>query len=337
MERLSRKSKSTKKSGNIWRPVFYCLVSLLCLAPLADIVLAQDKYPTKPITFVVGFAPGGSSEVAGRALTNSASKFLSQPINLITKPGGGSAIALTWLKNEKPDGYTIGLLSAGGVAAPHFRKLEYDPARDFTTIMQYSSVRLGLAVRSDSPWQTLEQFIAYARANPEAVRYSTAGPNSSSHMVMYQLATLANVKFKHIPFEGSSPAVTALLGGHVEAIAEDTVWKPHVLSGRLRLLAVFGEKRLGFAPSVPTLKEAGYDIFSPNMVMIVGPKGLPSDVVETLHGAFKKALEDPNVLSVLEKLELTVIYRNPQDTAAALAEFNKQVEAIARKIAPAKQ
>ncbi len=337
MERFPRKSKGAKKSGKIWKPVFFCLVSLLLLTTSTNLVPAADKYPTMPITFVVGFPPGGSSEVACRALTISASKFLPQPINLITKPGGGSAIALTWLKNQKPDGYTIGLLSAGGVSAQHFRNLEYDSDKDFTTIMQYSSVRLGLAVRSDSPWRTLEEFIGYARANPEQIRYSTGGPTSSSYMVMYQLATQANVKFKHIPFEGGSPAVTAVLGGHVEAVAEDTTWKPYVKEGRLRLLAVFGDTRLAFAPNVPTLREAGYNIYSPNMVMIVGPKGLPSDVVETVEGAFKKALEDPSVLKVMEQLELTVIYRNPQDTAAALAEFNKQVEAIARKIAPVKQ
>lgn len=327
------KSKLSKKRDNIWMSVSFCLFLLLFLTTSMNTVLAEDKYPTRPITYVVGYPPGGGSDLVSRALVNAATKYLQQPIMVVNKPGGSSTIALTWLKNEKPDGYTILLLSAGGIIQQHLRKLQYDTDKDFTPIMQFSIFPEALGVRSDSPWKTLGGLIDYARANPEKIRYSTAGPGSGTHIVMEQLATLANVKFKLIPFEGTAPAIVGVLGGHVEALAVDSsAWKPHVLSGRLRLLAAFGNVRFPFAPDVPTLKEAGYDAYHPSIACIFGPKGLPSNVVETLHAAFKKALEDPDFLKVMNELDMPVVYRNPQNLSVAIAEFNEKVGSLVKKM-----
>jgi tripartite-type tricarboxylate transporter receptor subunit TctC len=250
---------------------------LVCGTPVPELAFAQEKYPVKPINFLIGFPAGGTTDVCARPLVNAASKILGQPIVVVNKPGGASAVAVATLKNEKPDGYTIGILGSGAVLSQHMRKVPYDTAKDFTPIMQYAVYLYGLVVQSESPWNTFNEFIEYARNNPGKVRYSTAGPGSPQHLVMERLALKEKVKWTHIPFQGGGPAVTALLGGHVEATSQTTEWKAHVESGRLRLLAVYGEKRMIDFPNVPTLLELGYGISAASLISIAGPKGFPPD------------------------------------------------------------
>ncbi len=133
------------------------------------------------------------------------------------------------------------------------------------------------------------------------------------------------IKWTHIPFQGGGPAITALLGGHVEASSQTTEWKPHVESGRLRLLAVYGEKRMADFPNVPTLQELGYDIAAASLISIVGPKGLSPQIVETLHGAFKKAMEDPDFIKVSKQVDQPPLYRGPDDLAKHLVKMNEEV------------
>ena len=169
--------------------------------------------------------------------------------------------------------------------------------------MQYAIYLYGLVVRSDAPWNTFKEFIDYAKTNPGKIRYSTAGPGTPQHLVMERLALKEKIKWTHIPFDGGGPAVSALLGDHVEALSQTTEWKKHVESGRLRLLAVYGEKRMNDFPNVPTLLELGYGITAPSLISIVGPKGLSPQVVETLHGAFKKAMEDPDFIKMGRQMD----------------------------------
>jgi len=153
---------------------------LVCEASVPGPAFAQEKYPVKPINFLIGFPAGGTTDVCARPLVNAASKTLGQPIVVVNKPGGASAVAVATLKNEKPDGYTIGILGSGAVLSQHMRKVPYDTAKDFTPIMQYAVYLYGLVVQSDSPWKTFKEFIEYARNNPGKIRYSTAGPGSPS-------------------------------------------------------------------------------------------------------------------------------------------------------------
>ena len=153
---------------------------LFFLNALPGSPFAQEKYPTKPITLIVGYPAGGSVDTCARPFTNAASKVLGQPIVIVNKPGGGSSVAMASLKNEKPDGYTIGLLISGAVISQHMRKVPYDTAKDFTPIMQYGVYLYGLVVQSDSPWKTFKEFIDYSKNNPGKIRYSTAGPGRPS-------------------------------------------------------------------------------------------------------------------------------------------------------------
>ena len=303
---------------------------LFFINALAGISFAQEKYPDKPINFIIGYPAGGSTDVCARPLVAAAGKILGQPVIVVNKPGGSSAVAMASLKNEKPDGYTIGILPSGAVLSQHMRRVPYDSAKDFTPILQYAVYLYGLVVQTNSPWKTFQEFIEFSKANPGKIRYSTAGPGTPQHLVMERLALKEKIKWTHIPFEGGPPAIANLLGGHVEASSQTTEWKKHVEAGSLRLLAVYGEKRMRDFPDVPTLLELGYDITAPSLICIVGPKGLSPQIVETLHGAFKKAMEDLDFIKIGQQMDQPVLYRGPQDLAKHLVQMNEEVGGLIR-------
>jgi tripartite-type tricarboxylate transporter receptor subunit TctC len=303
---------------------------LFCIALSAESVWAQQNYPARPINFLIGFPAGGATDVCARPLVLTAGKILGQPIVVVNKPGGASAVAVATLKNEKPDGYTIGILGSGAVLSQHMRKVPYDAAKDFTPIMQYAVYLYGLVVKADSPWKTFPEFIDYAKNNPGKIRYSTAGSGSPQHLVMERLALKEKIKWTHIPFQGGSPAIAALLGGHVEAASQTTEWKAHVESGALRLLAVYGEKRMIDFPNVPTLLELGQEMTAASLISIAGPKGISPQIVETLHGAFKKSMEDPDFIRVSRQLDQPSLYRSPEDLGKHLVQMNEEVGSLIR-------
>ena len=315
--------------------IFFLAVILglfLSVHVIPEAVFAQEKYPTKPINFLIGYPAGGTTDVCARPLVAAAGKILGQPVVVVNKPGAASAVAMALLKNEKPDGYNIGILPSGAVLSQHMRKVPYDSIKDFTPVIQYAVYLYGLVVKPDSPWKTFKEFIDYAKANPGKIRYSTAGPGTPQHLVMERLALKEKIKWTHVPFEGGGPAITALLGGHVEASSQTTEWKKHVEAGTLRLLAVYGEKRMSGFPNAPTLLELGYDITAPSLICIVGPKGLSPQIVETLHSAFKKAMEDPDFIKLGKQLDQPVIYRGPQDLAKHLVKMNEEVGTLIRSL-----
>ena len=322
---MNQRQRNKRKSLLLLTGIFSFAIGLQAIP---GVVSAQEKYPTKPINFLIGFPAGGTTDVCARPLVAAASKILGQPVVVVNKPGGASAVAVATLKMEKPDGYTIGIMGSGALLSQHMRKVPYDTAKDFTPVMQYAVYLYGLVVRPDSPWNTFKEFIDYAKANPGKIRYSTAGPGSPQHLVMERLALKEKIKWTHIPFEGGTPAVSALLGGHVEACSQTTEWKKQVEAGRLRLLAVYGEKRMIDFPDVPTLVELGYEIVAPSLICIAGPKGLPPQVVETLHGAFKKAMEDPDFIRVSRQLDQPTIYRGPQELTKHVVKMNEEVGAL---------
>jgi tripartite-type tricarboxylate transporter receptor subunit TctC len=314
------KTERMKKGKDILWGI--AIVSMVCLLnSVPGVTFAQEKYPTRAINFILGQPAGGGTDLTARPLLSAASKILGQPVVMVNKPGGGTVIAMVALKNEKPDGYNIGGLTPGGLLSPYLRKVPYDSAKDFTPIMQYVTHIYGLVVRSDSPWKTFKEFIDYGKANPGKIRYSTSGPGTLLHLVMERLALQENIKWTHIPFEGGPASIAALLGGHVEASsATPGEWKKQGEAGRLRGLAFYSEKRYSGLPQIPTLMEMGYNIAADGAISIIGPKGLPLNIVETLHTTFKKALEDPDYIRICKEADQMIAYRGPQDLDRYLAE-----------------
>ncbi|WP_084680951.1 tripartite tricarboxylate transporter substrate binding protein [Desulfospira joergensenii] len=294
---------------------------VLFAAVLFSIQAWAGGYPEKPINLYIPYSGGGTTDVTARLLTNIAQKDFATPLVCINKPGGGSALMHELIAKSDPDGYTLGVMvTAALTRIPFLRDVNYDPMNDFEAIMLYGLYQHGLCVKADSPWKTFEEFIAYAKENPNKVTYSTAGTGSGQHLVMEYLAAKEGIKWTHIPYKGGVNAVTACLGGHVTATSQATEWKSYVQAGQLRLLAVYGVKRIASFPDVRTLKEIGYDYALVSGMGIIGPKNLPDDVVKKVGDAFGSACQDKGFLKQFKKMDLLPYYLNQKELADFLKE-----------------
>ena len=217
--------------------------------------------------------------------------------------------------NAKPDGYTVTQIPISVLRLPHIEKTPYDPMTDLTYILGISGYTFGVVVRSDSPWKTWNEFMAYAKANPDKISYGTPGANTSLHITMEEIAFKHGLKWIHVPHKGNAPAMVALLGGHIDSVADSTGWAPHVQAGKVRLLVTWGENRTKRWPDVPTLKELGFGIVSNSPYGLAGPKGMDPRIVRVLHDAFKKGAEDPIHTGMLEKYDQDLWYLATEDYA----------------------
>ena len=285
--------------------------------PLALPSLAHAQaFPAKPITLIVPWPAGGSTDRHLRALSEIASKNLGQTITVENRPGGGGTngpgtMALT----AKPDGYTIAQYPMGMLRVPHMQKVPWDPLKDFTFIIGVSGYTFGFTVRSDSPYKSFNEYIEAARKDPGKIDYGSTGIGTSPHLLMEELAGNAKVSLNHVPFKGNADLTQALLGGHVMAMSDATGWDKFVDGGQMRLLVTFGEQRTRRWPNVPTAKDLGYNVIATSPYGFVGPKGMDPAVVKTLHDAFKKAMDDPKHLEVLAQLNQDLWYRSGDDYA----------------------
>ena len=293
--------------------------------------IAQD-FPSKPITFVIPYPAGGSTDLTGRALANAARKYLGQPIICENKGGGGGTVGPSLVISRPPDGYTIGISSGAVTIAYYMGKLNFNPLADETNIIRYTSYVFGMVVRSDSPWKTIQEFVKYAKENPGKVTYGTPGVGTNPHLAMEDLSMITGIKLVHMPFKGGAEANTALLGGHIDAISDSTSWGPMVDAGKFRLLVTYAPQRMARYPNVPTLKEAGYDMVYSSPLFIIGPKGMPKPIVTKLHESFKKSLDDPDYLSILKKYDMTLNYLGPEDLDKALQQESDQIKRVVQKL-----
>jgi tripartite-type tricarboxylate transporter receptor subunit TctC len=287
--------------------------SLLC----ASVVCSAQTYPNRPVTFIVPWPPGGSTDLVMRSLSVIAEKHLGQRLVIENKPGvSGTMGAQALAQSAKPDGYTISQMPITVFRLPHMMKTAFDPSTDFTYIIHLTGYTFGVVVRADSPWKTWGDLVAYAKANPGKLTYATPGNGTSLHITMENIAQTLGIKWVQVPFKGYADAAQALLGGHVDVHSDSTGWAEQVNSGRLRLLVTWGAQRTKRWPNVPTLKELGHPIVSNSPFGIAGPKGMDPAVVKVLHDAFKKALEDPEFQKTLEKFDQEAYYLNSADYAA---------------------
>jgi len=272
---------------------------------------AQD-FPTRPITLIVPWPAGGSTDTHLRKLAELAAKHLGQPIVVENKPGAGGMLGpLGMAQSAKPDGYTISQMTVAAFRQPYMQKVDWDPIRDFTYIIGVSGYTFGVVVKSDSPFKTFDDFIAYAKANPGKLSYSSTGNGTSPHLLMEEVSAKANVQLLHVPYKGNADSTQALLGGHVMAQSDATGWGKFVDAGTFRLLVTFGDERTRWG--APTAKELGYDIVSYSPYGLVGPKGMDPKVVKILHDAFKKAMDEPENKKMLQQLDQVYWYKSTED------------------------
>jgi tripartite-type tricarboxylate transporter receptor subunit TctC len=268
----------------------------------------KSDYPNKPITMIIPYDAGGATDLNGRILANGVNKYLpnGQTVVVENKPGGQGSVGLTELAKVKPDGYTIGFTSISPITVnPHIMQTAYTP-EDFHSIMGSYKTTMVFVVRKDSPWETFDQWLTYVKENPGKFNYGTNGVGSTAHLAMEMLNLNQGLEMKHVPFKGAAPALTALLGGHVQGTLLSSTQTD---MSELRILANFGSSRNNMFPDAKTLKELGIDAAADINTGILAPKGLPEDVYKVLEEAFRKAIEDPEVIAEFKKLGTELSYQ----------------------------
>lgn len=316
-----------KKSGVLLGMII--LLSAFFLIQPAMVSGQDVKYPTRPIKLVVNFSAGGPTDVTCRALADLAGKYLGQEIIVENKAGAGGTVGVRFVAKSKPDGYTIGSLTASPVVtAPFFMEVDYNPATDFTPIIQYAIADHPLFVPTKSPIKTFQDFIETARKREITMAgLGLASPDIS----MMRLAAVEKLKLKHVPYGGSSKVVPAVLGGHADAAAVSGIYE-YVRGGKLRLLAQTGGYRNKEFPDIPTLKELGYDIETFAFYGLIAPKGLPEQIKEKLEKAFWKAMQDPSFAKVVHNASYTLSEKNSNEFAEQIKEAYEKSEKELREL-----
>jgi tripartite-type tricarboxylate transporter receptor subunit TctC len=289
-----------------------------------------QTYPTKPVTLIVPWPAGGSSDLALRAFAEALQKHLGQQVVVENRPGASGTLGPAQMAaTAKPDGYTIAQIPITVFRLPYMTKTTFDPTKDFTYIAGLTGYTFGVVVQSKSPWKTFQELIDYAKANPGKVKYGTPGTGTSLHIGMEQIAKQAGVKWTQVPFKGAAETNAALLGGHVDAVADSTGWRALVESGDFRLLVTWGATRTKNWPNVPTLKELGIPLVANSPYGVAGPKGMDPKVVQALHDAIAKAVKEPVYLDSLVKFDQEPAYLNTADYEKHAAE---QIEEAKRLV-----
>ncbi|GIZ50044.1 tripartite tricarboxylate transporter substrate binding protein [Noviherbaspirillum aridicola] len=298
-------------------------------AALALPAFAQSGYPNRPIRLICPWPAGGSTDVVMRAIGDSFAKQIGGTVIIENKPGAGGILGAGEAARAQPDGYTLTQVPLGVFRLPHMQKVSFDPLKDLTYISCLTGYTFGMVVRSDSPIKSIKDLVDYAKANPERFTYGSTGTGTTPHLVVEQFSRRAGIKLLHVPFKGNADGMQALLGGHVMAHSDATGWASAVEAGRCRLLATYGSKRTKRWPNVPTLQELGFQTVSDSPFGIGGPKGMDPALVKRLDETFRKVLQDPQVVSTLEKFDQPIIYMNTAEyTKFAQDTFKEEKETI---------
>ena len=314
------------------KSIVLVIAALLGFAADAGIAAAQEAYPNRPISLVVPFPPGGVADLTARPVAAALEKILKNPVAVLNKTGAAGAVGMQFVAASKPDGYTLLLALSSISIIPEADKI-FGRAPAFT-VDQFEPIALisadptVLVVRAESPWKTAQEFIEDARKRPDQITYSSSGVYGTLHMAMELLQQAAGIKLRHVPYPGGGPAVTALLGGHVDALASGpSVVLPQIKAGKLRALAGWGDQRIAALPEAPTFKELGY----PGAEFYIwaglfAPRGTPEPVLAKLRESMRTVVADPDFKAAMAKLETPITFRQGGD-------FRAFFEADAKRLA----
>ena len=308
------------------------LVALVLCLVAASLVSAQEPYPTRPITMIAPFPPGGVADLTARPVAAAMEKTLKNPVGVVNKTGAAGAVGMQFVATSKPDGYTLLLALSSISIIPEADKL-FDRPPAFT-VDQFAPIALIsadptiLVVPAGKPWKTAKELIEDAKKRPGQISYSSSGVYGTLHMAMELFSHATGAKLRHVPYAGAAPALTAILGGHVDALASGpAVVLPHIKSGALRALAGWGDKRVAALPDVPTFKELGYpDAEFYIWAGVFAPRGTPEPVLAKLRETLRVAMADPDFKGAMDKLETPIVFKQGE-------EFARFFEADARRLA----
>ncbi|RST51466.1 tripartite tricarboxylate transporter substrate binding protein [Variovorax sp. MHTC-1] len=312
--------------------------SLLCLALLGFAATAAhaQAFPSRPIKLVIAFPAGGPTDITMRQLAENASKIIGQPVVVENKPGAGGTLPAQALQTAPADGYTVAQIPLGVFRLPYTTKINWDPVKDISYVINVTGYAFGIVVPADSPFKTWKDFVAYAKANPGRLTYGSTGNLTSPHLTTELIAQQLGIQLQHVPYKGSADLMLAVLSGQLMAAADSTGFAPQVEAGKLRVLNTWGEKRLAKFPDAPTLKELGLDIVQNSPFGIGAPKGTPPDVVKKLHDAFKQAMEEPSYVASLGRYDMLPNYMSSADYAKFAQTTFMREKALIEKLGLAK-
>lgn len=299
--------------------------------------IAQDAYPSRPITMIVPFPPGGVADIVGRPAADAMTRALGSPVVVENKSGAGGGIGMSYVAKAKPDGYTVLMALSSISILPEADKVTGRAPmyqfKDFVPIARFTADPTVLAVRADSPWKTLAEFIADAKKRPGAITFGSSGNYGTMHVPMEMLAASAGVKLLHVPFTGAGPAVVALLGGQIDAVSSgpSTVVQ-HVKAGKLRVLASWGDKRLASLPDVPTLTESGYPVVFTQWTALFAPAGTPDAVIGKLRDAARATVVDPKFVATMATVETPIQYLDAPELQRFWDADNQKLGEAVRRI-----
>jgi tripartite-type tricarboxylate transporter receptor subunit TctC len=317
---------------------FWFVLCVLMLGPFTFDGFCAERYPDRPIQFIVSNVAGSTMDVSARILATELEKVLGTTVVVVNKPGVAGVLGTDTTVRAKKDGYTILITGSSALTFVPITSPEsvpFDPARDLEFIGLYYYFPLTITVRADSPWKTFPEFVDYAKKNPGKIRVSTTGVASGPHFVVEMIQVITGAQLTHVPFKGGESVVTAVLGGHVEATCDNIQkLKPHVDAGKLRFL--LSTARMADLPNVPTITELGYkqDLLT-IWFGIFGPAGIPEDVKKVLVPAIEKSVK--NVKSKIDPMGNLTEFRPPMEFKKMWSEEYKQVQEIAIRIGLRKQ
>ena len=308
------------------------------LSLVAPVLQAQDAYPTKPVTMIAPFPPGGVADIVGRPLAASMEKTLKQPVLVVNRAGAGGAVGTTAAAKAAADGYTI-LMSLSSISIfPVSDPINGRPApyqlSDFAPIALVTADPTVLVVAADGPYKTIHDFIASARAFPNKMNYSSSGVYGTLHVAMEMFANSAGIKLFHVPYQGGGPAVAALLGGQVHALASGPAAAiGQIKGGKMRALAGWGDQRLPLMPDLPTFKELGFkDVVFYIWSGVFAPAATPAPVVQRLRDAVRAAVADPQFKGAMEKVQTPISYLDAPEFRSFLARDAARLKVAVEKI-----
>ena len=294
--------------------------------PLAS--ASAETYPSRPITVISPFGAGAPQDAVIRAMADAVSKDLGQPLVVDNKPGAALTLGPgVMAQTAKPDGYTISAVVSTIVLLPQMEKVGFDPARDFTYLLQVASFPLGVTVKADSPHKSWADLMAYAKANPGKVTFGSPGIGTNAHLAMELVLRNAGVEMTHVPYKGPMPILQAVLGGEVTLQVSGMEWKPNVEAGGMRLLTMLTAARHPSFPNVPAIAELGFPFDVEVPMGFVAPKDMDPAIAKRLHDAFKAASEKPDIKAIYQKYDIGYRYANG-DT------FKKSLEDVAARMRP---
>jgi tripartite-type tricarboxylate transporter receptor subunit TctC len=317
---------------------FFILITSIAVSPL--FAEEPDKYPSRPVTLTLSFAPGGSADLVCRAIAAVAPKYFSQPIVIVSKTGGGGLVALQNLASSKPDGYTLHFGRTGDMTvAPNVEKMPFKMEEDFLPVANVVINHIVFSVNAKSPWKKIEDVIEAAKKEPGKISFGTAGALSIVRLTMERFCTEAGIKLNAVPFKGTGESMIAVMGGHVPLLSStEAEILPHVQSGELRVLMTCTAERMKAFPNVPCAREKGFKVDNVTIGAIFAPKGTPPAIILKLESMLKKIPEDKNFIEAVEnKMGSEVKFISGKDFAKYWSEDLKVIGDIVQRVGLSKK